>query len=249
MSATTETIKTCIIDDELPARDNLKAMLNALCPNIEIVGEAESVLTGLKCIRTHRPQLIFLDVQMTDGTGFDLLNRLEFDNFNLIFLTAHDEYAIKAFRYSAIDYLLKPLDPDDLINSVKKVEKHIQHINKEKDIQYDNIANGKRIILKTSDNIYIVNIDEIIRCEANCNYTTFFLHGNQKIMVSKTLKEQETILLPHGFFRTHQSHLVNLQQIVRINKSDGNSVVMSDNSHVPVSSRKKDDLIHKIESL
>lgn len=243
-------IKVCIIDDESPARENLKAMLTALCPNVIITGEGESVVTGLKTIRENRPDLIFLDVQMPDGTGFDLLNRLEFSTFCLVFLTAHDEYAIKAFRYSAMDYLLKPLDPDELVSTVEKVVRKIEaDIKSQKQTakKPDNL--NKRIILKTTDNIHIVNINEIIRCEASGNYTTFHLTGNRKILVSKPLKEQESILLPFGFFRVHQTHLVNLNQVVRINKIDGSTVVMSDDVQVPVSSRRKDDLYEAIERL
>lgn len=240
-------IKTCIIDDEQPARETLKGMLTALCPEIEVVGEASDVVSGLKTLRQHRPQLVFLDIQMPDGTGFDLLNRLEFSNFSLIFLTAHDTYAVKAFKYSAIDYLLKPLDPDDLCESVHKAVKQIS--DKSATSLSGRSNSDRRIILKTTESIYVVQVSDVIRCEASGNYTTFHLTGSRKILVSKTLKDQEEILEPYGFLRVHQSHLINLSHILRIDKTDGSTVVTSDNVSVPVSYRKKEALLKKIEEM
>lgn len=244
---TEQTITACIIDDEMPARDNIKVMLRSLFPNIEVAGEADGVVTGLKLMRSTRPDILFLDVEMQDGTGFDLLNRLEFSNFALIFLTAHSDFAIKAFKYSALDYLLKPLDPDELVTSMHKAFQYLEQKTVAPDpasVPSEPLA--RRIILKTTESIYIVPVDEIIRLEASGNYTTYFLTDNRKIVVSKTLKDQEALLLPYGFFRVHQSHLINLQHINRINRADGSSVIMSDEVSVPISHRKKDDLMKTI---
>jgi two-component system LytT family response regulator len=237
----TQRIKTVIIDDEKRARESISDMITLYCPELDIIGNADSVLSGLEIIKTKKPDLIFLDIKMQDGTGFDLLNRIENKNFALIFLTAYDEYAVKAFKFSAIDYLLKPLDPDELISAVNKaVENNKTNIS----ILIENLnsikKDSKKIVLKTTDSIHLVNICDIIRLESTGNYTNFYLTNQKPIMVSHTLKDYDEILNEYGFFRVHQSHLVNLQHIIRLDKADGGVIILTNNEQAPISTRKKD---------
>lgn len=244
---TNQKIRTVIIDDENKARETIKDMLALYCPELEIVGEANNVLSGIKLIKTVHPELVFLDIKMPDGTGFDMLNRINKKDFSLIFLTAFDEYAIKAFRFSAIDYLLKPLDPDELITAIERVKDSLKKEQTDLSELLDNLKeikkDSKKIVLKTAESIFLINIDDIIRCESNGNYTMFYLTNQKPVMVSHTLKEYDDILSEYNFFRVHQSHLVNLNHIIRLDKADGGVLIMNENQSVPVATRKKDALI------
>ncbi len=243
----TAKLKTVIIDDESKAREAIREMIRIYCPGVELIGEAQDVLSGIQLVKSAQPDLVFLDIKMPDGTGFDLLNRIEKKDFALIFLTAFDEYAVKAFRFSAIDYLLKPLDPDELIIAVDRVISSLENerdnlsalLNNLKSIQKD----SKKLVLKTAESIFLVNISDIIRCESTGNYTKFFLTNQKPVLVSHTLKDYDDILNEYHFFRVHQSHLVNLDHIMRLDKADGGTLIMSDNQSVPVSTRKKDALV------
>lgn len=242
-----QNIRTVIIDDEIGAREAISDMIKIYCSEIEIIGEADSVLTGLQLIKQEQPDLIFLDIKMKDGTGFDLLNRVSNKEFAIVFLTAYDEYAIKAFKFSAIDYLLKPLDPDDLIKTLNKVSKYL-NFEKQQLSQLINNLNSikkesKKMVLKTMESIFLINIPDIIRCEATGNYTRFILKNQKPVLVSKTLKEYDELLKEYHFFRVHQSHLVNLNHIIRMDKADGGTLVMVDKQSVPVSTRRKEALI------
>lgn len=246
-------IRTVIIDDESNAREAIKAMLDFNFEDIDVVGEADGVFDGLKVISELSPDLVFLDIRMGDGTGIDLLQRLDEINFSLIFLTAYDEYALKAFKYSATDYLLKPIDIDDLATAIDKVKKNMSH--PQIDVQAlleslkPNNATEKKIVLKTSDAIHLVKISSIIRCEASGNYTQFFFDGRKPLMVSKPLKDFDEILSESSFFRCHQSHLININRIDHINKRDGFAVVLTDGSNIPVATRKKDSLMGVLDRM
>ena len=196
-------IKAVIIDDISEAITVLKADLENYCVNIEVIGSADGVVSGAKLIKELKPDLVFLDIQMKDGTGFDLLEILNEVNFKLIFTTASDEYAVKAFKFSAVDYLLKPIDPDELMDAVSRVEgqdKPAQRI----DLLRENFVKAKRIALNTLEKIHIVNVEEILRCESNINYTMFYFTDNSKLLVTKTLKEFDNLLSGHNFIRVHQ---------------------------------------------
>lgn len=239
-------IKAVIIDDIPEAITVLKADLENYCVNIEVIGSAEGVVTGAKLIKELQPDLVFLDIQMKDGTGFDLLEILNEVNFKLIFTTASDEYAVKAFKFSAVDYLLKPIDPDELMDAVSRVEgqdKPAQRI----DLLRENFVKAKRIALNTLEKIHIVNVEEILRCESNINYTMFYFTDNSKLLVTKTLKEFDNLLSGHNFIRVHQSHLINTNFIKEFLKSDG-VIVMRDGTKVPVSTRKKQVLMDMISN-
>jgi len=239
-------IRAVIIDDIPEAIAVLKADLENYCVNIEVVGSAEGVVTGAKLIKEIKPDLVFLDIQMKDGSGFDLLEILGDVNFKLIFTTASDEYAVKAFKFAAVDYLLKPIDPDELMDAVSRVEgqdKPAQRI----DLLKENFVKAKRIALNTLQKIHIVNVEEILRCESNINYTMFYFTDGTKLLVTKTLKEFDNLLSGHNFIRVHQSHLINTSFIKEFLKSDG-VIVLKDGTKVPVSTRKKEVLMEMISN-
>ncbi|NMH28639.1 LytR/AlgR family response regulator transcription factor [Flavobacterium silvaticum] len=248
-------LRAVIIDDiENIRKDNI-AMIKANCPNVSIIGQAESVESGIKLIKQLSPDLVFLDVEMPDGTGFDLLQKVKPIDFKVIFITGYEDFAIRAFRFSAIDYLLKPLDPKELEEAVKKAE---ESSNKEIfDTKLSNLfanierpKNLQKLILKTADRIYSVNIQDIVSCESDKNYTTFNFINAPKLIVSTNLKEYEMLLSPHNFFRTHKSHLINLAYFDHFIKTDGgNTIVMQNKLSVPLSVRKKDEFLEVLDNL
>ena len=248
-------IKAIIIDDEKNAREAISEIIKIYSSNVSIVAEAENVKYGIEAIHAHRPQLVFLDIDMPDGTGFDLLKKIGDISFKIIFVTAYEEYAVKAFRYSALDYLLKPVDPDELIKSIASAEESInkENIGKQLETYFSAASNANRkpqkIVLKTTDDIFVIDISDIIRCESDGNYTTVHLNDTKKIMVARTLKEYEDLLSIHGFIRPHQSHLININYFDRFHKSDGGYVILKDKSEIPVSSRKKEQLLKMLEQL
>ncbi len=246
-------ITAILIDDDHNLRSGMRAMLSLYAPEIEILGEAESVKTGIKLIEKTNPQIVFLDIMMNDGSGFDILENLNTKygkiSSHIVFVTAHEKFAIKAFRFSALDFLLKPIDPEELQAVIRKI-KNITHLNNENkniELLLENITrkteNFKKIALSTSDGIHLFEIKDIIRCESVDNYTKFYIKNHNKVvMISKTLKEYEELLSCHGFERIHQSHLINLNEMRSYIKRDGGFVIMSDNAQLPVSQRKRDRL-------
>jgi two-component system LytT family response regulator len=246
-------IRTVIIDDEKNARDAIREMLILMFSDIDICGEAEGVYTGLKLIKEQQPDLVFLDIKMGDGTGFDLLRRLEKRQFTLIFLTAFDDHALKAFRFAAADYLLKPIDPEELQQAINRARIKQNTESVSVDALLENLtqqqSNKRKLVLKTTESIHLINPDEIIHCESSGNYTHFYLSDQKTLLISKPLKEYEEILVPLGFMRVHQSHLVNLNHVQKIDKRDGCTLIMYDNSRIPVSTRRKDFLLQELDKL
>jgi two-component system LytT family response regulator len=246
-------IKALIIDDENRTRDLIAKMITSFDLGIEAIPVGENVQSGIKAIEEIHPDIVFLDIQMPDGTGFDVLKSVKNKNFEVIFITAHEEFAIKAIKFSALDYLLKPIDPSELKSAVEKAVKAINDKKEESQfeaLQYNIQPNQKRrLVLKTQESVYVVELDEIIRCEADRNYTSFFLAGGKKILVSKTLKEYETLLTGHNFLRVQQSHLINLDYVDRYDKGNGGSVVMKDGSEVPLSPAKREIFFKILENL
>ncbi len=241
-------IRAIIIDDEINNQELISNLLKTYADNVQVVGMANSVDTAYKTINEQHPDLIFLDIQMPDGTGFDLLKKFDKINFKIIFVTAHQEYAIEAFKYSALDYILKPLAPANLLSAVKKMEDAIssEELNLKLKTLLNNIAepakNKKKIVLKTMERIYSVDLDDIIRFESDGGYTKVYLADGKRIMVSKTMKEFDDLLMDTGFLRVHHSHLINMNHLFCFEKAEGH-VVMKDDSIVPVSNRKKDHLM------
>lgn len=248
-------ISIIIIDDEQKARETVADILKLHCKDVSVVAQAEDVASGIESIALYKPDVVLLDVQMPDGTGFDLLQQLDAIDFKVIFITAFQEYAIKAFKFSALDYIIKPVDPDELSVAINKAEHSLEQENFRLKLNaflanIDNITKEvKKIVLKTADNIYVINVQDIIRCESNRNYTMFYFDGGEKLLVSKTLKEYDDLLSGYGFFRVHQSHLVNLNYISHYKKGEGGSVSMKDGSSVAVSIRKKERLMKLLDEL
>lgn len=246
-------IKAIIIDDIEQARITLKKDLEVYASDVQVIGEANGVIEGAKLLKLVKPDVLFLDIQMQDGSGFDLLDILKEINFKIIFITASDAHAIKAFRYAAIDYLLKPVDPDELVGALAKFREQKINENEKYQLLNDTLKNHhkshERLALHTQDKIHIVNITDILRCESNVNYTEFFFSNNKKLLVTKTLKEFEDLLSEQGFYRVHQSHLVNTKYIKEFVKTDGGYLIMNDGSSVPVSTRKRPEVIKMLEEL
>ena len=251
-------ITAILIDDDNNLRAGMKSLLTRYAPEIKIIGEADSVKTGAALLLKNAPQVVFLDIHLGDGSGFDLLEEVNKKGkllSQIVFITAHEQYAIKAFRFSALDFLLKPVDPDDLQKVIAKIKtvldktSSVAHI----DLLLENIRkkvdNFKRIALSTTDGIHLFEISDIIRCESEDNYTKFFIKNSKPILISKTLKEYEELLTEHGFERIHQSHLINLAYLKSYIKKDGGYVIMADESHLPVSQRKKDRLQELIKRI
>lgn len=246
-------MKAVIIDDEAHHRDYLKSLLAEYCPHVQLLAEADGVEAGLQLLRTHHPDLLLLDVEMQDGTGFDLLQKIQPVDFHVVFTTAHQHFALQAFRFSALDYLLKPIEAELLVAAVSKAAE----TKKASDMQVKLTAllgniqsmstQPKKMVLKDSDNIHLVAVSDIIRLEADSNYTIFHLADQRRILVSKTMKDYERMLEDHFFFRCHQSHMINLHYLQRIGKRDGGSVIMKDNTELPLSSRKRETLIALLE--
>ena len=238
-------IKAVIIDDEPDSRATLISYLEKYCDSIEIIGEANSVATGVEKLNEISPDVIFLDVQMPDGSGFDLLEQLPEINFQIIFVTAFDQYAIRAIKFSALDYLLKPIDPVQLIEAVNKLKE------KEKDYtirkKYETLVNNKnsfeKIALPAFDGIIFINIKNIVRCKADRNYTIFFMNTGEEILVTRTLKEYDEMLCDLNFYRVHQSHLINLAFVKKYTKGEGGLITMEDGSEIYVARRRKGDLL------
>ena len=246
-------IKAIIIDDIEQARVTFKMDLEAYAKDVEVIAEASGVVEGAKLLKNTQPDILFLDVQMQDGSGFDLLDVLPEIKFKIIFITASDAHAIKAFRYAAIDYLLKPIDPDELMGALNKYRENQFNENENYRLLNDSLKNyqkpHERLALHSQDKINIVKISDILRCESSVNYTEFHFLNMKKLLVSKTLKEFEDLLTELGFYRVHQSHLVNTRFIKEYVKVEGGHLIMTDDSMVPVSTRKKPEVMKMLERL
>lgn len=239
-------IRGIIIDDEPDSRSAISNILRLYCNNIEIAGEAGSVSEGLSLIAGEKPDVVFLDIQMNDGTGFDLLEMVKEIAFQIIFVTAYDQYALRAIKFSALDYILKPVDPQQLISAVEKIRlrpAEFDEVTQKLNILLRNKNGFERITLPTLDGYNFVDIKDIIRCEAESNYTRFHFNTGKKVLVTRTLKEFEEYLAPLNFYRVHQSHLVNLKYVDQYIKGDGGTVIMIDGAQVEVSRRRKEGFL------
>lgn len=247
-------ISTIIIDDEQHCIDRLTNQLKEnYVSSINLLGTFNNIEDGLKAINNLQPQLVFLDVQIHDKTGFDLLQQISKVDFDIIFTTAYEKYAVQAFKFSAIDYLLKPIAADDLLQAVNKLKVKFSNndVSLKLDSLFHNLKNmqgaSKKICVPVVTGIVFLDIADIIRCESDVNYTTIFLKDKQKLVVAKTLKEFEEMLGEYNFFRVHNSHLVNLAYIKSFNKGKGGFVTLADNTSIEVSTRRKDDFLKAIE--
>ncbi|MFN8154745.1 MAG: LytTR family DNA-binding domain-containing protein [Bacteroidia bacterium] len=237
-------IRAVIVDDEQSGRDSLRRLLEENCRDVEVVDQAGSVDQAVEVIRLHNPDLVFLDVEMPRGSGFELLKRIDRPSFKTIFVTAHNHYAIKAIKFSAADYLLKPVDVDELIASVD----HVKTMHSDWPSRYSNISDaldpGKKskLAVPVKDGFVFISPDEIIRLQADGSYTHIYT-ANEKYTASRNIKEYEDLLHDRGFFRAHHSHLINLSHVRNFSRNEGYSVAMSDGSVVEVARRKKDQFL------
>ena len=235
-------LKAIIIDDMELARASLKADLADFCPHVEVIGEADGVLNGAKLLKHTTPDVLFLDIEMEDGDGFDLLDILPDELGSVIFVTAMQNYALKAFQYSAVDYLLKPVEPELLKKAVEKAANRIGANKDQLEILRENMAQEPkfdRLALHTSDKIVVSELKDIVRLEAMTNYTHFHFANGSKLLITKTLKEYDTMLSESGFVRVHQSHLINMDHVQAYVKTEGGYILMKNGHMVPVSVRKK----------
>ena len=245
---------TAIIVDDMPSA--LEMLQNDIINNhkeIEIIGTAKSVVEASILLRKKQPNILFLDIMLGDGTGFDVLEIHPNLSSKIIFVTASDEYAIKAFKFAAIDYILKPYSNEDLSDAIDKAKIQIKPDKEQLSVLQESIKQPslrpKKISLSTSDKIIVVNLDDIVRCKSDNNYTEFFLIDNQKILVGKTLKYFADMLKEFEFIRVHQSHLINIQYIKEFIKSDGGYLVLKNKITIPVSVRKRNEVIHILEKI
>ncbi len=244
-------ISAIIVEDEKVSRNVLAGYIKKYCPGIQLIGEAANIDEAQQLIDNLKPQLVFLDIEMPKGNGFDLLERYPETNFEVIFVTAFNDYAIQAFNCSAAYYLLKPISIDELVKAVDKIKQLLDEKTNwsPTKVLLENIRNAigqdHKIALPLLNGFEVVKTGDIIRCQANDNFTEFYFVNGKKMMICRTLKFYEELLKDHGFLRVHKSHLVNKNHIKRYTKGKGGSLTMADNSSVDVSSTYKDSLQNK----
>jgi len=248
-------IKVVVIDDEPAMQEVNSRLLNEYFPGVKLAGIGNSVGSGVELIKKEKPHLVLLDVELNEGTGFQILQQLKPYSFKVVFITGYDTYALKAIKFSALDYILKPVNE---IEFQQAIQHAIDEINESENQQlqtgvlFESLQNenqGKKLVLKTMDSLHIVDADDILFCRSDNSYTTFHLADNEKIMVSRSIREYEELLSGHGFFRPHQSFLVNLNHVKKIDKSDGGFIIMKNKKEIPVSIRQKKRLIQMLENL
>jgi two-component system, LytTR family, response regulator len=243
-------IRSIIVDDEKHGRENLAGILRAYCPEIDLLGEADSVESALSLIREQSPDLIFLDIEMPRANGFQLLEHLQDFSFEVIFVTAYDNYAIKAIRFSAADYILKPVNYNDLRTAVEKVTIRIAEKQENQRLKqlYRNLRQpaNQRIGLPAGDHIEYADVSKIVRCQGEGNYTHIYINDASHRLVAKTLMEFEDLLQEYGFIRVHKTHLVNLQYVASYIRSQA-AVKLKNGELIPVSRRRKDAVLESLK--
>ncbi len=245
-------VNCIIVDDEMKSRESLKILVEDFCEGVKVSALCQNVDEGLKAIETYKPKIVFLDIQMQRETGFDLLERIKKVDFEVIFTTAYSEYAIKAFKFSAIDYLLKPIDIEELKRAIAKVEQktsgdfssRLEHL--VQNLKSNNSHQRFKLALPSSDGLVFVKVEDIVYCEASSNYTNIFMSDGKKYVVSRTLKEYEDLLGEQDFFRIHNSYLINLNSIKKYVRGEGGYVVMNNDTSLDVSKRKKESFLARI---
>jgi two-component system LytT family response regulator len=245
-------VNAIIVDDEPYCCESLSTLLGRYCPQVNIVDTCNSGASALQAIKAKGPQLVFLDIEMPQMNGFELLQKLPEINFQLVFTTSYDQYAIKAIKFSALDYLLKPIDREELQRAVQKA---IQHIKQPLPQQFEILLQKikapavpiQKMALPTVEGLQMIALDAIISCSSNSNYTNLVLKDKQKVIASRTLKEIEEMLDEYAFLRVHHSFLVNLNEVDKYIKGEGGYLMMSDGSTVPVSRSRKEVLLKKLQ--
>lgn len=246
-------LRTLIIDDEINLVDSLELMLKEYCPKIDVIAKETSFKAGVESVIKNEPDLIFLDIEMPHGTGFDLLQKIPERKFEVIFVTPYSEYAIKAIKFSALDYILKPVNITELINAVNKVTEQKLKATFHERFQSltENIQNEKfnKIAIPTSDGLEYIEISKIISIEADGRYSKILLLNGKKLYVSRNIGEFEDLLSENGFYRIHKSHLVNLSHVIKYSRTDGGLVEMSDSTSFPLSRNKKDGFLIQMKNI
>lgn len=245
-------IRTLIVEDEIASQELLSTIVNEYCPYLQLVGMAENIDVAAQLIKETKPDLVFLDIHIGHQTGFDLLDMVTEKEFKVIITTAHDEYALKAFKYEAIDYILKPYTPKDVINSVQRIKEKLEQskafLKIEKVIKenFQTKETGK-ISIPTSEGLKVFKLDNITRIEGSGAYCRIFFLDTKAHLISKSLKELEAILPSNQFFRVHDSHVINMKHVKEYRKEDGGVVILENDDQVPVSKRKKQEFLDKVK--
>jgi len=246
-------IESIIVDDEKNGRENLSGLIKNYCPQVKVVAEASSVAQAILEIQDHQPQLIFLDIEMPGGSGFQLLEHFKDFPFEVIFVTAFDNYAIKAIRFSASDYILKPINLNELIVAVEKVSRRIRHQSENERIRqlYLNTMHpaNPKIGLPTGDRVEFVEVNSIIRCQGEINYTHLYFTDKKPLLVAKSLIEFEELLSEYNFIRVHKTHLISLNHVTSFNRNDAGILIMSNGDQIGISRRRKDFTISRLKSV
>ncbi len=248
-------MQTLIIEDEDSSYDVLEGLIQRCAPQLNVLGRAKSVEQALALIKEFTPELVFMDIDLPDGTGFDIILKLKPIDFSIIFVTAYNQYAVQAFRFSATDFLLKPVNEEEFKEAIEKAasSERQKNYNLRLDVLLANLqaqmSDGKKIILKTLEDIFIVYVKDIVSVQSDGAYSHFHLLSGKRITVSSNLKKYEEMLFDQGFFRSHQCHLVNLMHVERFHKLDGGMLIMKNGSSVPVSSRRKDALLDVLNGI
>jgi two-component system LytT family response regulator len=253
--------KALLVEDEKNSQELLRDLIHEYCEGVEVVAIAGNVAEGLAALAEHKPNILFLDIELPDGDGFQVLEKSEYRDFEVIFTTAYDQYAMKAFKFSATDYLLKPVDIEEMQTAVERAKSKLNQASAsgENDSQSEriealvqNLRNVqqplKRIVLPTSNGFTVVNPENIIRCESDRNYTFIFLTDGRRILVSRTIKEYDEMLQDYNFFRIHQSHLINLNYLKNYTRGRGGYVELTDGTTLDVSARKKSDFLRRMSA-
>jgi len=245
-------ITAIIVDDEPYSCESLATLLERYCPDVKVLDICYSGVSALKSISEQKPQLLFLDIEMPHMNGFELLEKIPDIDFELIFTTSYDQYAIKAFRFSALDYLLKPIDQDDLRKAVHKAINSADHVTPQQiKVLFERLNQPaitvNKIAIPTMEGLQMIFVDSIISCSADRNYTVIILKNNQKIVASRTLKELEEMLEDYSFLRVHHSYLVNLNEVEKYVRGEGGYLLMSNGSNIDVSRSRKDFLLKKLQ--
>jgi two-component system LytT family response regulator len=243
--------KSIIIEDDIELAQTLAKIISVEAPSFELMGIAGSIAEGEKLIAEVKPDVAFFDVELKDGLSFELLEKLPKIDFEIVFVTAYSHYAINAFQYSAIDFVVKPIDPDDIRRASERALESLSKKNIDERIKNllfnrSNENSEQRIVLQTAGSVHVVKVKDIIRCESDINYTTFYLSDGKSIVVSKTMGEFERILPPY-FFRAHRSNLINLNYVVEVKKRSG-IAILSNNEKIEISSRKKDAFFQALKN-
>lgn len=244
-----EIIRVVIIDDDINSVESLKLLIDKYCSDFQVIGTASNIEEGAQQIIMNQPDLIFLDVEMPDGTGFDLLKIIKARNFEIVFITAHNKYALNAIKHSALDFLLKPFDVKEFLDTVERIHKNRMNKSFNYEILLENLRHQtpKKLIVSSTKGYEYIPVDSIVRIESERSYARIFLANGRVLMVSKCLNDYQNMLDSNTFFRIHNSHLINLNHVVMFVRTDGGYVELTDKSKIPISRSKKDIFIHVMQ--